>query len=259
MPKSDPKVNSKSSNIKQRRYQKLYIPPILIDQRRFVSIIAVIVVLMAGFFTGGYLLGYQQAESESMLVMDTIALSLPDVKQTADYNFLFSSVESNVVPGVDRDVDLPDVNQTNISVDLHSAAQQPEQLISDPNSSVEEEKNLALQSSDEVQIQDIAIGGPHASLEDDPLIHLADNADKATAKYTIQVGLYGSADNAERKVEDLLAKRLNAYSTAYIDKKKQQLYNVRFGYYASYKRAKLALDTYQAMLSNDGYIIKLKH
>jgi cell division septation protein DedD len=77
----------------------------------------------------------------------------------------------------------------------------------------------------------------------------------AKAKYSIQVGMYGSLVNAEMMVEKLRIQNLHAYVSDYINKKNEVRFNVKFGYFPNKKIANTALNDYIDIQSGDGYLV----
>lgn len=243
--------------------------PILIEKRAIFKLSGVLSFVSFALFFSGYLFGFHKAESYSVATAETLQLELPDkilVAETGYEQYQPAEVE----PGIDRDVDVPDSSTAEL-LDMEgvvpSASIEKKDVISVVTDKTDRDTQATnevahdvppLSATDEIQHQTIAVGGPVPSAEEDALTPLADNADETTAKYTIQVGLFSNEDNAERRVEDLLANRLSAYSTEYTTRNKSTRYNVRFGYYADYSAAKLALNTYKDVIASDGYIIKLK-
>ena len=92
----------------------------------------------------------------------------------------------------------------------------------------------------------------------DELVKIIDNASESDAKYSIQVGLYGIRVNAQRRVDDLIIKRLSGHITNFVNEEGDTLFNVRFGYFLDIASVQEALKIYQKKYTGDGYIIKLK-
>ncbi len=230
--------------------------PILIDRRSLIKLSLVLVICMFSFFFSGYFIGFYKAEALIHASVQTRPLDLPDASMVAQDETAY--IPTVIEPGLDRDVDAPDASPHDA---VNNPAMEKKTVVSEANADATGEKVAAETFSapavDEVQTQTIAVGGPPEQ-EEDKLALLADTAEEELAKYTIQVGLFSTSDNAERKVEDLLAQRLSAYSTEYTNKNNRRMYNVRFGYYDTYRSAKIALKIYQSELSGDGYIVKLK-
>ncbi|MES0327235.1 MAG: SPOR domain-containing protein [Gammaproteobacteria bacterium] len=87
---------------------------------------------------------------------------------------------------------------------------------------------------------------------------MVDDASEETARYSIQVGMYSSAENAQAKVDQLLNANLNAYLHNYKNKKDEVRYNVRFGYFSSFKRGLKALNIYEKNFAGSGYVARIE-
>ncbi len=229
--------------------------PILIDRRRLVKLSLLLCVSMLTLFFSGYFIGFYKAEALMTAGMQTRPLDLPDATMVALDETAY--IPTVIEPGLDRDVDAPDAPEEVATEAANLAGPVANDDKTSPQVTAPAVETVSAPAVDEVQTQTVAVGGPPEQ-EEDKLALLADTAEEELAKYTIQVGLFSTSDNAERKVEDLLAQRLNAYSTEYTNKNNKRLYNVRFGYYDTYRSAKTALKIYQSELSGDGYIVKLK-
>lgn len=225
--------------------------PILIEPRRLTGIALLLLLGMGALFFGGYFIGFYKAEAFQDKSPRTVRLALPDATIHPAAADVLAYLPGELEPGIDRDVDAPD----KVSPAGGPLAETGTKASTKAGATVQ--KAVVAPAVDEVQTQHVAVGGPLVS-EEEELALLADTAEEALARYSIQVGVFSTEDNAERRVEDLLAQRLSAYSSEYINKQRRQMYNVRFGYYASYRDAKAALDVYRTALSGDGYIVKLK-
>jgi len=80
----------------------------------------------------------------------------------------------------------------------------------------------------------------------------------ATARYSIQVGMYGRLNNAENMVSLLQEKNFEAYVSTYINKKEELRYNVRLGYFSDKKSALAALASYRQTEKSDSYLVNFK-
>jgi cell division septation protein DedD len=89
-------------------------------------------------------------------------------------------------------------------------------------------------------------------------VAIYDNANEETASYSIQVGIFGLLENAERKLEELMAVDLSAYLVEYMNKQSKMRYKVCFGYFADRKSAMNALVIFEKELAGSGYVISLK-
>lgn len=87
--------------------------------------------------------------------------------------------------------------------------------------------------------------------------NIVDDASEETARYSIQVGMYSSFDNAANRVEELLDKKLNAYIHDYKNKQDKTRYNVRFGYFATLASAKQALSVFEQNYAGSGYVARI--
>lgn len=87
---------------------------------------------------------------------------------------------------------------------------------------------------------------------------MIDDASEETARYSIQVGMYSSAENARAKVNQLLDANLNAYLHNYKNKKDEARYNVRFGYFSSFKVGLKALNIYEKNFAGSGYVARIE-
>ena len=87
---------------------------------------------------------------------------------------------------------------------------------------------------------------------------MVEDASEETARYSIQVGMYSSAENAQAKVEQLLNANLNAYLRNYKNKNDEVRYNVRFGYFSSFKRGLKALNIYEKNFAGSGYVARIE-
>ncbi len=240
--------------------------PILIDRRGIIKYSVLLSLTMLMLFSSGFFLGYHKAETRLSILAETHALDLPDTV-IPDVASLEPEVPDELAPGADIDVDAPDDESQQLAVNAVETAIPTQQEAIDNPVATESQTEAAQPSQQEtitppavteVQTQRVSVGGPVEPVVDEPIALMMDNTDEDSASYSIQVGLFRDIENAERKVEDLLAQQLTAYSTETTNKKQEPRYNVRFGYYSSYRTALQALNTYKTALSGDGYLIRLK-
>jgi cell division septation protein DedD len=85
---------------------------------------------------------------------------------------------------------------------------------------------------------------------------LPSDTELSMAKYSIQVGMYGSLQNAENMVELLRAKGMQAYVSEYLNSRNELRYNVRFGFFADKGNALAMLEQYKSRLQGDGYLVR---
>jgi cell division septation protein DedD len=104
----------------------------------------------------------------------------------------------------------------------------------------------------------VAIGGPPAESQHVALLksEIVDDASAHDAIYSIQVGIYGNLENAERHVDELSAQKLSAYLDEYRNKNDEPRYNVRFGYFASRASAVTALQRWEQR-TGTGLVVRL--
>ena len=96
---------------------------------------------------------------------------------------------------------------------------------------------------------------PHNIVDD---IILVDDASRDDARYSIQIGIYGSQNNASKQVDSLIKQHLSGNYQAYQNQKEEARYRVRFGYFASYKSASRALEIWNnAHPDSRSYIVRL--
>ena len=97
---------------------------------------------------------------------------------------------------------------------------------------------------------------PAATKEPDLIVVASlTSAELNRIKYSIQVGMYRLLINAENMVQMLQAQHLDAYVSDYISKNNENRFNVRFGYFADKKSAKIALKNYKNTQKGDGYLV----
>lgn len=224
--------------------------PILLERTDFIKIGVTITLLLPGLFISGFIYGYSKAEDHSVSVRDSIAMQLPQIQPGIE------AVREPTPPevltaGYDRDVDAADVaeqtpQQQVVSVELTQAGKSED--VADAAVIAEQLHDAPVQ---------LGMGGPHVPEKQDPIEFMLDSADEESARFSVQIGLFGSQDNAERKVDELMAQRLNAYTTEF-SRKQRTMHNVRFGYFATRKDAIAALDTYREQFGSDGYIVSIK-
>lgn len=241
--------------------------PLLIERNGLIKFSFMMVTIMVGLFLGGYFVGYHTAEGLQLVKQQVVDLDIP-AEPELDLVSVEPLVPEKIEPGEDIDVDLPDgVAESAVAEDdvvtvvttatEVSKAQDRAEPSAEPSAQLTTEVPVSPHARDEVQTQQRSIGGPVEPVIDDPVTLMSDTADEASAKYSIQVGLFKDVENAERKVEDLMAQQLNAYRTQYTNSKNEQLHNVRFGYYADHSSAKLALKTFKTAMMSDGYLIRI--
>jgi cell division septation protein DedD len=243
--------------------------PVLLDHRSLKKIWLGMAASLFVVFLSGYVVGFKKAEVKLASHVDTIALELavPATKFSTDME---PQPPMMAEPGETIDVDRADDKKLasmngiiNVAQASQSKAAVPSQTVMKKTvpvavEEVEQKEIDVKQAVSNVTPGPLAIGGPSESDPGQEELLIQDTATEETASYSIQVGMYGQLDNAERKVEELLSTDLSAYLTDYINKKNEIRYNVRFGYFANRSSAREALATYEKELSGSGYIVRLQ-
>jgi len=254
-------------HIRRTRRSKYYMAPVLLDHNSQKKLILGMTLTLVVVFLGGYVVGFKKAEAKLASFIDTVALALPGAttESSADME---PQRPVQAEPGETIDVDSADEphrvatsNPVNVALVVESqATEKPPQITvkkSEPETKpvVVEEKKTA---STEV-LRPLAIGGPSKSdPEQEADLLIQDTATEETATHSIQVGMYGQLENAEQKMEELIATDISAYIVDYMNRKNEIRYNVRFGYFANYRSARVALVTFEKELSGSGYVVRLK-
>lgn len=231
--------------------------PILLERADFIKIGLLTTMVLPALFVSGFIFGYTKAENHGIETRDTIAMALPEASLETDAE-REPAVPETLSAGHDRDVDVADhvddepgmqhQHVANKDTDLQDSSAAQNAAIEKPV--LETAKNQPTETA-------LGVGGPHEPASTDPLELMLDTADEDSARFTVQVGLFGSQDNAERKVDSLVAMRLNAYTTEF-KRRDSSMHNVRFGFFASRSDANAALESYRQEFSGDGYIISIK-
>ncbi|MDH5712015.1 MAG: SPOR domain-containing protein [Gammaproteobacteria bacterium] len=262
-------------------------PPTLLDHRSYKLLLATLILFSFGSFVFGYISGYEKAEDVLLAEIDSQEMLLPeiDISQLAQLEAQPPEVEE---PGASIDVDSVDVDteattalkpaiedkqvvQANKPVVTRPVAKQADAITAPVTNIAEVEKedpkpSVMLASLDPVPPEvALGVGGPPAEAEDiidqsqatEQLI--VDDATRETGRYSIQVGMYSSFNNAANRVEELINNNLNAYIQDYKNSKGEPRYNVRFGYFASLTSAKQALALFEQNHAGSGYIARINH
>lgn len=265
--------------IRHTRRSKHYMAPVLLDHRSQRKLVITMVLVLVVIFLCGYVMGFKKAEVKLASHVDTVALALakpvegtaadiepqrpmlPEPGETIDVD----RVDDEQVASVNGIINLAQAAQSETSEKLSQTAMKKTVLIADQTAEQNdvEEKQAQLTVASHPMGIGVPIGGPIGGpAQSDPgqgtVQLIQDNATEDSATYSIQVGMYGQLENAEQKVEELIANDLSAYLTDYTNKKNEIRYNVRFGYFADRKSARQALATYEKELSGSGYIVRLE-
>jgi len=251
--------------------------PVLLDHRNLKWIWLSVGLLVALTFFGGYIMGFEKSNNKWLARLDPTEITLPDAL-LADLSVIEPQVPEVMEPGATIDVDSVDVSElkdADAIVYAHEApavtvVSQKVSLQPVVENSVDEavvantDPVVAVQSvpEPEEQVEDVvvqtsSVNEPEAEspVEADSII---DDASEESARYSIQVGMYKSFDNAAARVEELLNSNLSAYINDYKNKNDEIRYNVRFGFFSSFSGALKALKVYEQNYQGSGYVAKIK-
>ncbi len=268
--------------------------PVLFDQRRLFSAGMTIILGMLVVFVGGYYLGYQKADSgRDMGLNTTMALALPKPAHADTAHYEPYTPETQL-PGANIDVDIADdaitaiEGKDNAVIQAGKVKAQVEAVIYETTTSIETPAASATaMQQNEPQLQLASLDVTHEVLKTDnqpDLIEAIDDSrqnagnaqqlndgtatakhagavDTATAenaRYTIQVGVYADSNNALRRKSELESQQLSAYIQAYSNKRDEQRFNVRFGYFKDKSSAVAALDGFEQNMSGSGYVTRIR-
>jgi cell division septation protein DedD len=220
--------------------------PILIDEtgiKRF-GIISVCALVLT--FIAGYLTGNQQSGFFSEAGGDVPQVSVTDT--TASKDKKSSGKQAGSVAA-----SKPEINKQPVSNKKSTPVKTSSKNISSDNGSgknnsnnTEAKKSAARVASKQSDMADVK--SIEQTSEDQ-------EADGNHIKYSIQTAVYGQLSRAEKNMNKLLDKNIEAYVTDYINKNNKTWYNVRFGYFRNKKSALAALDDYKQSHGGDGYLV----
>jgi hypothetical protein len=269
--------------------------PVLIDQRRLLIIIIAIIVALVMTFYSGYFAGIRHADAIQPQADERTELQLP---AAAPEPVRSEAVKPAVVaPGANIDVDVPDAKPatTRTKTPVSKPSEQVKSAVTSTPSPVQkavikskpadkppvaEQKSVVKQNSVVTEKpavkQDTAAGqngetradpGTTAgesepetkpATTDDSASQIVDDASSEDARYSIQIGIYGSENNASKQVDSMIEQHLSGYYEAYQNQKDEARYRVRFGYFASYKSASRALEIWNNTHPDSrSYIVRL--
>lgn len=249
--------------------------PLLIDNRGlikfgFISLLATVLIFAAGFLTG-----FQRANAIYQSGNEITTLSLPVKVAVAEVD-IEPRVPEIIEAGEDVDVDKPAVKTETI---LKTAAKVNGPTVPEgPLNTANDEDELTIKNTSTgvnkktinsgydavISVAEKAVVIDEPDTEISPAVRQSrsesGNAfsvdELGKIKYSIQVGMYGRLMNAENMMNQLQAKKLNAYVSDYTNKKNETRYNVRFGYFLDKKSALSALEEYRSSLNGEGYLVK---
>lgn len=259
------------THIRHTRRSKHYMSPVLLDHRSLKRLGLSTVLALVIVFLSGYVVGFKKAEVKLASHIETLSIDVP-VLVAATFADMEPQPPMLTEPGETIDVDSAD-DEREVSVRgvINVAQISPGEVIKKSPKIVVKNinpriaHNVEQKGIEEKQIfpadtsYPLAIGGPAESDPEQEIEQLIqDTATEENAAYSVQVGMYGRLENAERIVEELIATDLSAYLTDYMNRKNEIRYNVRFGYFADRRSARGALATYEKELSGSGYIVRLQ-
>ena len=235
--------------------------PLLLDRRSLIKSGFYLCLLLTIAFFGGYYSGYTKGygHAESRLrqhALPPVALVLPEPAH-ADTAIFEPQPPAVIEPGADIDVDRPD------TVTAQADAPEPagnEQAASAEDIRVDSPSPPVQLASLEVTpaiVADVTATARPLEPQSGIVSALASNAGVTEARYSIQVGMYGGASNAEQLLETLNASRLDAYIDKFSNANGEPRFNVRFGFYRDRASAKAALQAYRSQLDGEGYVVRV--
>ena len=262
------------TNIRHTKNGKHYKAPVMLAHRTMMKLGMGAILTMGIMFASGYVVGFKKAENkvneqiqalesqgvESHRIRPLPALANSDAEKIeSQTQLLADSVEiadagsSEGQQVVEPEAAGRDVNQRTINV-AAGAAEKELKLEG------ETENRQHTEQASSIMVAAGAGGGPvesESGLNTMGQIVIDDNANVETAGYSIQVGMFQLRENAERKVEELIAVDLRAYLVEYTNRQKKLRYKVFFGYFADRKSAVSALVKYEKEMAGSGYVTPL--
>ena len=216
--------------------------PVLLDHRnlKWIWLSLGLFVLMG--FLAGYILGFEKSNNKWLARLDPTEITLPNVL-VSDLTAVEPQIPEVEEPGANIDVDSVDESAVEelaiIAPEIEASPVEAAAIVDEPVIATAEDESLTESSEPLMEISSIV-----------------DDASEETARYSVQVGMYKSFENAATKVEALLNSGLSAYINDYKNKNDETRYNVRFGYFQSFSNAGQALKIYQQSYSGAGYIAR---
>lgn len=221
------------NHIRHRFFSRYYMSPILLDHRNLKWIWLSVALLVFVTFIIGYISGFEKSNDKWQANLDPTEITLPNAVISD-----LTAVEQQV----------PDIEEPGASIDVDSVSEivvvkpvTEKTLISEVKSELPQQEIVAEVS----QAEEISQNG-----------NIAGDANAATARYSLQVGMYKNVDNADAKMAELLNLDLNTYINEYKNKNDEVRYNVRFGYFSSFSSAVVALEMYQQNYNGSAYVAR---
>lgn len=276
--------------IRYMRRGKVHKSPLLIKHSNIKWLAMATLSSVFMVFISGYLLGYHKSETNLMTGSTRMALNVPEVPKQLEVELeaLLSQQNEPVSSDAQASMEIEQPENADdrvVRIEMAETAieNSPAQKDTPVNTgSVVTQINVPAENVNEKIVESLPVfvkrsvepptivqnrtsvtvpmGGPAPTDpgQDDSLAVLRDNATEETALYTLQVGIYRSLENAERRVEALREVDLNSYMNDYIGKSNRVLYNVRIGHYAGYRSASEALAMYQQEMDGTGYVVRFR-
>lgn len=231
--------------------------PLLLDQRGLIKTGFFLCLSFAVVFFGGYYTGYDKGYGHAEIYSEQrapvpVALVLPEPAY-ADIDVFEPQPPAVIEPGADIDVDRPDEAGTNVLASESTDSAPPQSRV---EAEISDAGFRAQTPSPPVQVASLEVT-PEVVADVTAVSVLASNASPAEAKYSIQVGMYGSTANARLLLETLNATRLDAYIDEFTNAQDKARFNVRFGFYRDRASAKAALAYYRSQLDGEGYVVRV--
>jgi len=259
--------------------------PILIHRRDLLKFGLLFIFIATSVFSGGFLFGYESANTSYQAGGEVKSLALP-YYAVADSEFEPRSPKV-IAAGAEIDVDDPDAKSTAVIAKSHPPILVDEKVTDEilvvaessikdtvATDNVSTDKGLSLIAkkvedvSKSVRAAEMMNNVSNVTARDlpadaitldkkEPVVLSSLTAEELNAiNYSIQIGMYGRLNNAEKKMKVLQQSNVDAYISTYLNKKNETLYNVRFGYYPDKKSALAALRKYKNIEDSDGYLVK---
>jgi len=241
--------------------------PLLIDSRDLVKYIIITMFVMVVVFAVGFALGHQRVATFYQVSSVVQSLTLPGHVPVAESD-IGSQQPENIAAGEEIDVDSPEaivsetVIQDNLELPQQAVAKTSRPFVKKRDKTsglkvtVQDDADTSIQGSDKDYAAENDVVAQQPALSDAAIITAFTSDQISKIKYSIQVGMYGSLQNAENMMMTLRLKRYESYITDFTNKKNETRYNVRFGYFPDKKSAMASLDKFKGDQNGDGYLVR---
>lgn len=252
--------------------------PVLLDHSNLKWIWLSVGLLSFLIFFIGYIAGFEKSNNKWMSKLDPVEISIPNSENLA-VAAAAEPVSLSVEPGENIDVDSVEEGEFDPfsivnNADAHtigSTVPSATLELEPSNSAAQESLNIntirdtkttllnVVSNLDSLVLNEQIVAPSAKEVFDElpDMTSIVEDADEKTAKFSIQVGMYSSFDNATSKAAELLNRDLNAYLDEYKNKNNETRYRVRFGYFSSFKSAGMALDVYVKSFAGSGYVASI--